>query len=230
MSVCPCEYWQTYGLTETSPYLTISKPKAAFDALSESERFRYRACTGRPLAGVELRVVDDSGFDVPPDRTTVGEIVARGPSVTPGYWKDPEATAAAFRDGWFRTGDLAVLDKEGYVDIVDRARDVIVTGGEKVFSVEVEKALCSHPAVAEVAVIGVPDEKWGEAVKAVVVLKAGCSATAADLIWHCKGLMAAFKAPKSVEFVGSLPKTGSGKICKREIRERYWAGMGKRVN
>jgi acyl-CoA synthetase (AMP-forming)/AMP-acid ligase II len=228
MEVFRCEYWQTYGLTETSPYLTISKPKAGLDALSEEARFWYRACTGRPLAGVELRVADEAGRDVPADRRTVGEILARGPTVTPGYWENPAATREAFREGWFRTGDLAVLDREGYVQIVDRKKDMIVTGGEKVYSVEVEAVLCGHPGVAEAAVVGVPNERWGEAVKAVVVRRKGAPVGERELIDWCRERLAGFQAPKTVDFVEALPRTGSGKVCKREVRDRCGKAGEKR--
>jgi len=161
---------------------------------------------------------------------TVGEIVVRGPSVTPGYWNNPEQTSLAFTDGWFHTGDLAVMDTEGYVNIVDRKKDVIVTGGELVFSIEVENVLQEHPGVLEVAVVAIPDGKWGEAVKAVVVRRDQAGVTEEVLIDFCRDKMAHYKAPKSVDFVDELPKTGSRKINKREIRDRYWKGLEKRVH
>jgi acyl-CoA synthetase (AMP-forming)/AMP-acid ligase II len=225
-----CEYVQTYGLTETSPYLTFSLLKENLKQRSEEEQMRYRSMTGRAALGVELRVVDDDNKQVPADGSSVGEIIARGDRVTPGYWKMAEATAEAFRDGWFRTGDMATIDDEGYLNIVDRKKDAIVTGGEVVYSTEVEYALYEHPAVLEAAVVGVPDERWGEAVKAVVVLKPGHSVAAEDLIAHCQDRVARFKCPRSVEFVQALPRTGSGKIAKKEIRDPYWAGHTKRVH
>jgi fatty-acyl-CoA synthase len=224
-----CTYLQTYGLTETSPYLTVSRPTAPVSAMRGEERAWYAACTGRPLVGVDLRVVDEQGRDVPADRDTVGEIVVRGPSVTPGYWKDPEATSAAFEDGWFHTGDLAVLDREGYVDIVDRKKDVINTGGEVVYSVEVENVLLEHPLVVEAAVVAAPDERWGEAVKAVVVVAEGSAPSEEELVTHCRRRLAHFKAPRSVELWEALPRTGSNKIDKLAIRERYWVGRDRRV-
>lgn len=230
MDTFKCDYIQTYGLTETSPYLTMSKLKTSLEGLPEEERFWYKACTGRPLRGVNLRVVDESGRDVPADRETVGEIVVRGPSVTPGYWRNPGETEKAFVDGWFHTGDLAVMDREGYVNIVDRKKDVIITGGENVYSVEVENALLRHPSVFEAAVVAVPDDAWGEAVKAVVVLKPGCGAGAEDLIAFCREAVAAYKAPKSVDFVDMLPRTGSNKIDKRAVREPYWADRDRKVH
>jgi acyl-CoA synthetase (AMP-forming)/AMP-acid ligase II len=179
---------------------------------------------------VALRVVDESGRDVPRDDETVGEVWVRGDTVTPGYWKRPEETAAAFQDGWFKTGDLAVMDAEGSINIVDRKKDMIVTGGENVYSNEVEYVLYEHPAVLECAVIGVPDDKWGEAVKAVVVRKPGEEAVAAaELIDFVKERLARYKAPKTIDFVEELPKTGSGKIQKRSLKDVYWEGRKQRV-
>jgi len=212
------EYVQTYGLTETSPYLTVSLLDDRLKALPEEERFRVISRTGRPFAGVELRVVDETGREVEPDDRQVGEILARGPTVTPGYWNRPEETAAAFTDGWLRTGDLAVIDAEGSLNIVDRRKDVIITGGENVYSTEVEHALSEHPSVREAAVIGVPDEHWGETVKAVVALTAGAEPDEAALIEFCRERLAVFKVPREVEFLDELPKTASGKIRKRSLR------------
>ena len=180
----------------------------------------------RPFRGIELRVVDESGSDVRPDGTSVGEIRVRGESVTPGYWNRPEETAAAFEDGWLKTGDLATLDEHGFVDIVDRAKDVIVTGGENVYSTEVENALNEHPAVLEAAVFGVPDDKWGEAVVAAVVLRSGACASAEELIAACRERLAGFKTPKRIEILAELPRTGSGKVSKRALRERFEASGG----
>ena len=221
MRVFGCEYVQTYGMTETSPYLTLSLLKHHLRGLPAEQRFDYLSRTGREFITVDLRVVDERGQDVPRDDATVGEIRVRGDSVTPGYWNDPDATAAAFEDGWLKTGDLAVGDAEGYVDIVDRAKDMIVTGGENVYSTEVEYALAEHPAVLESAVIGAQDEHWGEVVVAVVALVDGGQATAEELIAFCKQRLARYKAPKRVEFVTALPKTGSGKITKTPLRGRF---------
>jgi len=217
-----CDYIQTYGMTETSPYLTLSKLKENLLSLPEEEQFNYKAKTGRPFLGVLLKVVRKDGREVAPDGKEVGEIVVKGDIVTPGYWNNPEETAKAIKDGWLHTGDMAVLDKEGYVNIVDRKKDMIITGGENVYSVEVENVLYKHPAVLEAAVIGVPDPKWGEAVKAVVVLKDGQSTTEEEIISFCKERIAHYKAPKSVDFVSELPKTGSGKIYKKGLKEQYW--------
>jgi fatty-acyl-CoA synthase len=225
-----CEYIQTYGLTETSPYLTFSFLKEHLKGLSKEEQMRYRSMTGRAALGVEVRVVDESNNDVPRDNQSVGEIIARGDRVTPGYWKLPEATRDAFREGWFCTGDLATIDSEGYLNIVDRKKDAIVTGGEVVYSTEVENALYEHPAVLEATVVSVPDERWGEAIKAVVALKPGQTLTAEGLIAHCQKRLARFKCPRSVDFIAALPRTGSGKIAKKEIRDPYWIGQAKRVH
>jgi fatty-acyl-CoA synthase len=216
-----CEYVQTYGLTETSPYLTFSLLKEHLRRLPPKEQMRYRCMTGRAALGVRLRVIDSQGRDVPKDGRTAGEIVARSDRITPGYWRLPEATAEAFRDGWFHTGDLATIDLEGYVNIVDRIKDVILTGGECVYSTEVENILYEHAGVLEAAVIGVPDEHWGETIKAVIVSKPGAKLTADDVITHCRKRLARYKCPRSVRFVQALPRTGSGKIAKKEIRERY---------
>ncbi|HEU4699226.1 MAG TPA: AMP-binding protein [Gemmatimonadales bacterium] len=214
-----CEYVQTYGMTETSPYLTLSLLKAHLRALPEAEQLRWRAKTGRPFVAVELRVVDAGMCDVPADERTVGEIVVRGPTVTPGYWNRPDATAEAFRDGWLLTGDLAVLDAEGYVTIVDRRKDTIITGGENVYSTEVEHALYRHPAVLEAAAYGVPDAIWGEVVAAAVVPRPGVACTVEELAAFCAAELAGFKRPRRIDLVAELPKTGSGKILKRALRE-----------
>ncbi len=211
-------YIQTYGLTETSPYLTFSTLKRTLRDRPTAEQRRWIARTGRPAIGVRLRVVDEAGRDVPRDDRSVGEIRVRAPWVTPGYWNRPEETAAAFEDGWFKTGDLATWDSEGSVHIVDRKKDVILTGGEKVYSVEVEAALSTHPAVFECAVVGLPDDEWGEAVTAAVVLRPGERVEPDELAAFLKDRLASFKVPKRFAFLPELPKTGSGKIRKDEIR------------
>jgi acyl-CoA synthetase (AMP-forming)/AMP-acid ligase II len=219
-----CEYLQTYGLTETSPYLTFSLLKAHLRRLPPEDQMRYRSMTGRPVLGVRLRLVDEEGNDVPADGRSVGEIVARGIRITPGYWRLPDATAKAFRDGWFHTGDLATVDGEGYFNIIDRKKDVILTGGELVYSTEVENALYDHPAVLEAAVIGVTDDRLGESVLAFVVLRNGQSCGADELVQHCRDRLAHYKCPRTVGIVETLPRTGSGKISKRTLRERVSPG------
>jgi fatty-acyl-CoA synthase len=218
-----CTYAQTYGLTETSPYLTVSLPTPEVLALSEEEQAQSRARTGRPFGGIELKLVDENGHELPSDDESVGEIVARGPWVFSGYWERPEETAAVFRDGWFHTGDLATRDALGSFRIVDRKKDVILSGGETVYSTEVENALYTHQLVREAAVFGLPDERWGEVVAAAVVRKQaadGRELQVGELIGHCRLFLAGYKLPRRVAFVEELPKTGSGKIQKRLLRER----------
>lgn len=224
METLRCDYIQTYGMTETSPYLTLSILKDHLTDLPPEERFLYKAKTGRPFLGVSLKVVREDGTEVRADDREVGEIIVKGDIVTPGYWNRPEETKSALKDGWLHTGDLAVIDKEGYVNIVDRKKDMIITGGENVYSVEVENVLYTHPAVLEAAVIGVPDRDWGESVKAVVALKPGKNASEEDIIKYCKQKIAHYKSPRSVDLVSELPKTGSGKIYKKALKERYGKG------
>ena len=220
VEVFGCEYVQTYGMTETSPFLTMSLLDERQSRLGAQEQLRYRARTGRPFAGIELEVVDEKGTPVPRDDRTVGEIRVRGASVTPGYWRRSDETSSAFQEGWLCTGDLAVIDREGFVNIVDRKKDVILSGGETIYSTEVENVLASHPDVHEVAVYGAPDEDWGEVVRASVVLVPGAVASEEELIAYCKRRMAPFKAPRQVVFSAGLPRTGSGKIAKGLLRDR----------
>ena len=218
-----------YGLTETSPLISKALPKRHLGGGPEDD-LRRRCTTGFEVIGVDMRVVDGQGRDVPADSTTVGEIVARSNVVMDGYYRDAQATAEAIRDGWFHTGDMAVVNEEGYVTIVDRKKDIIISGGENISSVEIEKVVAAHPAVFECTVIAVPDERWGETPKALIVLKPRGTATAEDIVAHCKRSLAGFKVPSSVEFRESLPKTGTGKIMKSELREPYWRGYEKRVH
>jgi acyl-CoA synthetase (AMP-forming)/AMP-acid ligase II len=225
-----CDYIQTYGMTETSPYLTLSILKDHLKNLPYDEQLRFKSKTGREFIGVELKVVDERGTEVRRDEREVGEIVVRGDTVTGGYWKLDEETRTSIQDGWLHTGDMAVMDEEGYVTIVDRKKDMILTGGENVYSTEVENVLYGHPAILECAVVGVPDPTWGEAVKAIVVLKPGCQTTGDEIVRFCKGRIAHYKAPKSIDFVETLPRTGSGKIHKKALREKYWEGMERKIN
>jgi fatty-acyl-CoA synthase len=218
MRVFRCEYVQTYGMTETSPYLTLSLLKEHLRALPPEQQFAFRAKTGRAFAAVELQVVGDDGRPVARDGVAVGEIRARGPTVTSGYWNRPEETRAAFDGDWLKTGDLATIDAEGYLQIVDRRKDMIITGGEKVYSTEVEHVLYEHPAVLEAAVFGAPDELWGESVRAAVALRAGAGATEEELIDFCRARLTHYKCPRAVEFLVELPKTGTGKIQKSALR------------
>jgi fatty-acyl-CoA synthase len=214
-----CDYIQTYGMTETSPYLTLSILKSHLLDLSSEEQLAYKASTGREFIHVSLKVVDEQGREVAKDGRQVGEIVVKGDTVTPGYWNLEQETAAAIRNGWLRTGDLAVINEEEYVTIVDRKKDMIITGGENVYSTEVENVLYMHPAVMEAAVVGIPDAKWGESVRACIVLRPGHAAAEQQIIGFCKEHLAHYKAPKSVRFMETLPRTGSGKIYKKGLRD-----------
>jgi len=225
-----CDYIQTYGMTETSPYLTLSTLKDYLKKLPDEDRLRFKSKTGKEFIAVELKVINDRGEEIRRDENEVGEIVVKGDTVTKGYWKLPEETAKSIKNGWLYTGDMAVMDEEGYVTIVDRKKDMILTGGENVYSTEVENVLYMHPAILECAVVGVPDEKWGEAVKGIVVLKSDQNATAQEIIQFCKDRIAHYKAPKSIDFIAALPRTGSGKIHKKGLRDSYWEGYEKKVH
>ena len=216
-----CEYAQTYGLTETSPYLTISRLGAESEGLNAEARRARNSRTGRPFHGVELEVVDANDSQVSSDDTEVGEIRVRGETISPGYWNQPKETALVHRNGWFYTGDLAVVDDAGFVNIVDRKKDVILSGGETVYSTEVENALYELPAISEVAVFGLPDAEWGERVVVALVLRTGCSLQQAELVEHCRARLAAFKRPREAHFVEALPRTGSGKIQKKALQARF---------
>ena len=214
------EFIQIYGLTETAPLLTVSQP----DHETQRTDYARRARAGVPAVGVDIVLRDEYGRPVPQDGVTVGEVCARSNVVFKGYWKQPEETAKAIRDGYFHTGDLAVCDAFGNIHIVDRKKDVIISGGENISSPDIEDALYRHPAVMECAVIGVPHEKWGETPKALVVLREGEEATEAKIIAFCREHLAHFKCPTSVEFREELPRTATGKLQKFKLREPYWEG------
>jgi long-chain acyl-CoA synthetase len=220
---------QAYGMTETSPLLTAMHLEWTFYDGDETQVRRLASC-GREISGVDVRVVDENtGKDVKPGQ--VGEIIAAGPNVMNGYWKRPKETADALKDGYMHTGDLATIDEDNFIFIVDRAKDMIVTGGENVYCAEVENALYEHPDVLEAAVIGVPDDRWGEAVLAVVVPRANTSPSEGEMIEHCRGLIAGYKCPKTVVFHAEpLPKSGAGKILKTELRKPYWEGQARQVH
>jgi fatty-acyl-CoA synthase len=209
-----------YGLTETTPVLTVASLKPGLGE-DNSQSVLLRASAGLPIPGVRVEVLDEYGKMQPHDGISVGEICARANSVMVGYWKQPQETARVIVDGWFHTGDVGVIDQNGYVYVVDRKKDIIITGGENVASIEIEKAIYDHPAVMECAVIAVPDERWGEIPAAVVVLKPGAAATEDEIIASCKTHLAGFKLPKRIKFVEALPKGGTGKILKRELRDTY---------
>ncbi len=220
-----------YGLSETTPILTLAQPRRAVtDTEPPERRIARQAMTGWPIPGVAIRVVDTSGRDVRPNGEQIGEIVVRSNTVMHGYYRDPDATAGAMLDGWFRTGDMATIDEAGYVVIKDRSKDVIIRGGENLSSVEVENAIAAHPAVLECAVVAAPDEHFGEAPVALVVLKPGATATATELRRHCRAHLARFKVPREFHFRDSLPKGGTGKILKAELREPFWKGYESRVH
>jgi fatty-acyl-CoA synthase len=210
------EFIQIYGLTETSPLLTVNRARAEWDKLEPAERARKLMRTGVPALGVRLGISPD------------GEVLSATNHNLGGYWEQPEETAKVTEGGWFRTGDGGYLDEDGYLMITDRKKDVIISGGENVSSIEVEDRLMAHPAVREAAVIGIPDDKWGELVTALVVTD-GSAVTADDLIAHCRGTLAGFKCPKRVEFVTELPRTATGKLQKFKLREPFWAGKDRRV-
>jgi fatty-acyl-CoA synthase len=203
--------------------------KTDFDQLPPVDRSRIKARQGVSQLLADTRVLDENLMEVPHDGKTIGEICARGHVFMTGYYNQPEETAKAFAGGWFHSGDLAVVQPDGYIEIVDRKKDVIISGGENISSVEIEGVIYKHPAVLEVAVIGVPDSKWGEVPRAVVVLRPNMSATEQEVIDFCRSRMAHFKAPKAVDFVEALPKTATGKTQKFALRDRYWEGKEKRV-
>ncbi len=218
-----------YGLTETGPFLTSCEAQPAWDGLAVQARYRLKARQGIAQLFADVRVMDEKLCEVPMDGQTIGEIVARGNNVMEGYYKQPEETANVMRGGWFHTGDLAVTHPDGYIEVVDRLKDVIISGGENISSVEVESMLYEHPAVLEAAVVGVPDGRWGEVPKALVVLRPKRHADERELIAFCRDRMAHFKAPKSVEFLDTLPRTATGKVQKFALREAYWQAHESRV-
>jgi len=225
-----CAAMGGYGLTETCPVASSARRKGTVEYADEADRLGHQAMAGWPIPGVEIRVVDLHMKDVPRDMQTVGEVVIRGDGVMDGYYKDPQGTAAVMTGGWFHSGDMAVWDDQNYIHLVDRKKDIIISGGENISSLEVEKAIFAHPAVLECAVVAAPDSKWGEIPAAFVVLKPGQALTAEQLCEFLAGRIARFKIPRTFEFLETpLPKTGTGKIVKRELREMFWAGRAKRV-
>ena len=217
-----CTCISGYGLTETCPTLAKSPMKSTIAGEGE-DRYARQAMTGYAIPSVELRVLGPDGQEVPHDGSAFGEIVVRGDMVMDGYWRQPEATKAAMEDGWFHTGDMATMDSHHYLQIVDRKKEIIVSGGENISSLEVEKVLFAHPAVLEAAVIAVPDRKWGEVPKALVVRRPGEEVAEEALLEFCRARLSHYKCPRSVEFLESLPKTGTGKVLKRELRRQYRA-------
>jgi fatty-acyl-CoA synthase len=224
------EIIHVYGLTEVYGPYTVCEWQSHWNELPVEERSRLKARQGVGyLVADDARVVDDEMNDVPADGQTLGEVIMRGNNTMKGYYRDPEGTAKAFRDGWFHSGDLAVMHPDGYIELRDRQKDIIISGGENISTIEVEQAITSHPAVLEVAVVAVPHDYWGEVPKAFVTLRPGKNATEEEIIDHCRARLARFKVPKEVEF-GELPKTSTGKVQKFVLREREWAGKEKRIN
>ncbi|MBS1827969.1 MAG: long-chain-fatty-acid--CoA ligase [Acidobacteria bacterium] len=225
-----CEILSGYGMTETAPVLTTARSKATVDESDPKERHRRRAMAGWAIPGCEVRVVDVNMVPVPRDSTTIGEVVARGDQIMSGYFKEPDITAATIENGWIHTGDMAVWDEEAYIHIVDRKKEIIISGGENISSIEVEKAIGAHPAVYECAVVPAPDERWGEVPAAIVVLKPGHELDAETLTDFLSASLGRFKLPRIIEFrEEQLPKTGTGKIRKLILKEKFWAGREKRV-
>jgi fatty-acyl-CoA synthase len=219
-----------YGLTESGPVATSAHHKSTVVYSDEDDRLRHLAMAGWPLPGCEIRVVDLHMRDVPRDMQAVGEVVIRGDLIMDGYYREPKATADAISDGWLRTGDMAVWDEENYIHIVDRKKDIIISGGENISSIEVERAIAAHPAVLECAVVSAPDAQWGEVPAAFVAVKPGQNLEAAQLCAFLEARLARFKMPRRFEFLdGPLPKTGTGKIVKRQLRETLWGGKERRV-
>jgi fatty-acyl-CoA synthase len=224
------EIIHVYGLTEVYGPYTVCEWQRQWDDLPIEERSRVKARQGVGyLIADDARVVDDEMNDVPADATTMGEVLMRGNNTMKGYFNDPESTERAFRGGWFHTGDLAVMHPDGYIELRDRKKDIIISGGENISTIEVEQALTAHPAVLEVAVIAIPDDYWGEVPKAFVTLRPGSTVTTDELIEHCRTRLARFKVPKAIE-LGDLPKTSTGKIQKFVLRDREWAGRHKLIN
>ena len=225
-----CEVCSGYGLTETAPVATTAQTKSNVICADDTERLSRLAAAGWPLVGCEVHVADAQMNDVPHDMETVGEVVVRGDNVMDGYYREADATTAAITNNWLRTGDMAVWDEENYIYIVDRKKDIIISGGENISSIEVEKAIFAHPAVLECAVVSAPDPQWGEIPVAIVVLKPGQQLNEEQLLVSLRPRIAKYKMPRVVKFVeGPLPKTGTGKMLKGQLREAFWSGKATRV-
>ncbi len=228
MDVFGCDFGQGFGMTELGPcFVSVLSPEDHRLLALENDEEKLSS-VGRNHSNTETKIVDDDDNEVPIG--TIGEVCVRGPNVMKGYWKMPDETAEALKGGWFHTGDLGKMDGDGYLYVVDRKKDMIISGAENIYSAEVENVLSSHSAVLEVAVIGVPDEQWGESVKAIVVLREGMTVTEEGLIEYCKENLASYKKPKSVDFIEALTRNVMGKVLKTELREKYWKGYEKRVH
>ncbi|MCI0850143.1 MAG: long-chain-fatty-acid--CoA ligase [Chloroflexi bacterium] len=225
MGVFKCDFAQAYGMTETTAVLTYLFPADHRRAVKEDPGLLLSA--GRPVAGTQLRIVDEDDKPVP--HGTIGEIIGRGPQLMRGYWNLADESAQALKGGWMHTGDAGVMDGDGYIYVQDRVKDMIVSGGENVYPRAVEEVIFQHPAVADTAVIGVPDAQWGETVKAIVVLREGETATGDEIMDFCRGKLGGFERPRSVDFIAELPRNPTGKVLKRELREPFWKGHKRRV-
>ena len=218
----PCKFMQFYGATESGGAITLLRPDD-----HDLDNDSILTSCGKPLPLIDMKIIDAEGNSLPANAP--GEMVIRAPSITKGYWNKPEAWKDVYENGWYKTGDVGYYDDNGYFYLIDRAKDMIVSGGENIYCSEVENCLSLHGAVAAAAIIGVPSEKWGEEVKAFIMLKPGQSTTDAELIAHCKANLAGYKCPKSIEFVSDFPRTGAGKVSKKDLRAPYWEGQGRSV-
>ena len=216
-----CDLYQVYGLTETTGAITIMLPED-----HDPERGKLRSC-GKALSGVEIKIIGDSGEEMPTGE--IGEVITKSALNMKGYWNKPDATKEAIQDEWFFSGDAGYFDEEGYLYIHDRVKDMIVSGGENIYPAEVENALMSNPEIIDAAVIGIPDEKWGESVKGFVVLKDGAELSEVDIISYVKSQIAGYKCPKSINFIDMLPRNPSGKVLRRELRAPFWEGVERNV-
>ena len=229
-AVFKCHVLSGYGLTETCPVAATSRDKSTVQYDSDAQRYERKSMAGWPIIGTEVRVVDNGMHDVPRDMETIGEVIIRGDNVMEEYFHESGATRAVLSDGWFHSGDMASWDNENYIHIVDRKKDIIISGGENISSIEVEKAIAAHPCIAECAVVAAPDEKWGEVPAAIVVLKPDSDLSETELLRFLEGRLAKFKLPKVVQFgQAPLPRTGTGKVLKRDLREPFWHGKDRRV-
>jgi fatty-acyl-CoA synthase len=225
-----CRVEAGYGLTESSPVATCGRAKSTVTYADENDRLRHIAMAGWAIPGCEVRVVDLKMEEVPRDMETIGEVVLRGDNIMDGYYKEPKATADVITEGWLHTGDMAVWDEDSYIHIVDRKKDIIISGGENISSIEVERAIFAHAAVLECAVVAAPDPQWGEVPAAYVVVKPGESLNEQELCVFLQSRIAKFKMPRQFHFTNEpLPKTGTGKILKRQLREKFWSGFERRV-